>query len=107
MELLELILSIILILLTLLNNDLTNMFETYEFGKVNISVVGQTIITLEMPTKEGYKPILLGIAFNTTRDITSQGCSYNKTLGWRAFLYSNYNGTTSGTLIGVIAWIPE
>lgn len=83
------------------------MFETHMFDKITISTIGQTIITLEMPTKEGYKPILLGIALNTTRDITSQGCSYNESLGWRAFLYSNYTGTTSFSLIGVIAWIPE
>ena len=67
------------------------MFETYLFGKINISAIGQQIITLEMPTKEGYKPILLGIACNTTKDIVSQGCNYHETLGWRAFLYSNYS----------------
>ena len=88
-------------------NDLSNMFEMYSFGHTTISSTGQQIIYPEMPTKEGYESMLLSISCNTSKDIVLQGCNYNETLGWRAFIYSNYSGKTSFTLMGLIAWIPK
>ena len=83
------------------------MFEMYSFGIITISSTGQQILTLEMSTKEGYEPILLSISCNAIRDIVLQGCNYYETIGWRAFLYSNYTSSTSFTLMGLIAWIPK
>ena len=80
--------------------------ESYSFGKQTIEQAGQFILNLEMPTKEGYTPYLVGMACNSQRDVVSQGYYYNASNGcWMAFFYSNYANSTSFTANGTILWI--